>query len=84
MSDLQQQLQAALGNAYTLERELGGGMSRVFTAREQSLNRFVVIKVLADPIARHDPWLIQNSHELRFDRLRKDPCGKVLMLKLDG
>ena len=52
MSDLKQQLQTALGNAYTLERELGGGgMSRVFAAREQSLNRIVVIKVLSTDAA---------------------------------
>jgi hypothetical protein len=31
MSDLRAQLEAALGGAYTVERELGGGgMSRVF------------------------------------------------------
>ncbi len=40
-------LQAALGDAYVLERELGGGgMSRLFVAVERSLNRQVVIKVL--------------------------------------
>ena len=40
-------LQAALGDAYLLERELGGGgMSRLFVAQERSLNRPVVIKVL--------------------------------------
>jgi eukaryotic-like serine/threonine-protein kinase len=40
-------LQAALGDAYLLERELGGGgMSRLFVAMERSLNRQVVIKVL--------------------------------------
>ena len=40
-------LQAALGDAYALERELGGGgMSRLFVATERSLNRQVVIKVL--------------------------------------
>jgi serine/threonine-protein kinase len=40
-------LQAALGDAYVLERELGGGgMSRLFVATERSLNRQVVIKVL--------------------------------------
>jgi tetratricopeptide (TPR) repeat protein len=45
--DLRDQLQRALGNAYTLERELGGGgMSRVFVARETALDRQVVIKVL--------------------------------------
>ncbi len=42
----------ALGHAYTLERELGGGgMSRVFLAREVGLNREVVIKVLPDDVA---------------------------------
>ncbi len=45
--DLRDQLQHTLGDAYTLERELGGGgMSRVFLAREVALGRQVVIKVL--------------------------------------
>jgi serine/threonine-protein kinase len=40
-------LQAALGNAYAIERELGGGgMSRVFVALERALDRRVVVKVL--------------------------------------
>ena len=48
MTDLRTQLQAALGDAYSLERELGGGgMSRVFVAREIALGRDVVVKVLA-------------------------------------
>jgi len=47
MSDLQDRLGAALGAAYTIERELGGGgMSRVFVAQENALRRPVVIKVL--------------------------------------
>src|ERR1700730_11812146 len=47
MSELQARLQAALGAAYRIERELGGGgMSRVFVATETSLGRQVVIKVL--------------------------------------
>jgi serine/threonine-protein kinase len=47
MSDLQTQLQAALGGTYALVRELGGGgMSRVFLATETALGRQVVIKVL--------------------------------------
>jgi serine/threonine-protein kinase len=41
---LVESLQAALGDAYRIERELGaGGMSRVFLATEASLNRVVVI-----------------------------------------
>lgn len=47
MSDLAAALAAALGPAYRLERELGGGgMSRVFLAEEVALGRRVVIKVL--------------------------------------
>ena len=48
MSELRAQLQSTLGDAYTIDRELGGGgMSRVFVAREQRLNRDVVVKVIA-------------------------------------
>ena len=50
-SDLQARLQAALGDAYRLERELArGGMSRLFLATEASLNRQVVVKVLPPDI----------------------------------
>ncbi|HUO52479.1 MAG TPA: serine/threonine-protein kinase, partial [Gemmatimonadaceae bacterium] len=46
-AELQDQLQRTLGAAYVIERELGGGgMSRVFVARETALDRRVVIKVL--------------------------------------
>ena len=45
--DLRDQMHAALGSSYTIERELeAGGMSRVFVATEESLRRSVVIKVL--------------------------------------
>jgi serine/threonine-protein kinase len=45
-------LKAALGDAYQIERELtGGGMSRVFVAREHALGREVVIKVLPRELA---------------------------------
>ena len=45
--DLAQRLQAALGTAFRIERELdGGGMSRVFLAEEIRLGRRVVVKVL--------------------------------------
>src|SRR5207245_5533772 len=45
-------LQAALGDAYRVERELGGGgMSRVFAARDVELGRIVVVKVLPPEMA---------------------------------
>jgi eukaryotic-like serine/threonine-protein kinase len=51
-TDIRTQLQATLGNAYILERELGGGgMSRVFVANETALNRKVVVKVLPPDLA---------------------------------
>jgi len=52
MSDLAEQLQASLGDAYHIERELGGGgMSHVFVARETALGRQVVVKVLPPEMA---------------------------------
>ena len=51
-SSLQEQLQRTLGDAYLLERELGGGgMSRVFVALERILDRRVVVKVLLPDLA---------------------------------
>ena len=62
MSDLPSELQAALGGAYIIQRELGGGgMSRVFHARETALNREVVIKVIA-------PELLEGVSAERFAR----------------
>jgi len=50
--DLKNALQNALGPAYTIERELGGGgMSRVYIAREHQLSRQVVVKVLPPSLA---------------------------------
>src|SRR5688572_8072255 len=51
-TELRDRLQASLGTAYTLERELGGGgMSRVFVAEEMALGRSVVVKVLPPEMA---------------------------------
>jgi hypothetical protein len=52
VADLQARLQSALGDAYHIERELGGGgMSRLFLATEASLHRQVVIKLLPPEFA---------------------------------
>ena len=51
--NLRDQLQQTLGSAYTIERELGGGgMSRVFVARDETLARDVVFKVLPQELAQ--------------------------------
>jgi serine/threonine-protein kinase len=61
--DLRDQLQQTLGDAYQLERELGGGgMSRVFVATERSLGREVVIKLLSPEL----------SEGLNVDRFRRE------------
>src|SRR4030095_4140077 len=51
-TELREQLQTALGTAYSLQRELGGGaMSRVFLAHDAALDRDVVVKVLHPELA---------------------------------
>jgi tRNA A-37 threonylcarbamoyl transferase component Bud32/TolB-like protein len=52
MASLRDRLQKTLGDAYRLERELGGGgMSKVFVAEEAALGRKVVVKVLSSELA---------------------------------
>ena len=54
MTDLLDVLKTDFADAYDVERELpGGGMSRLFLARDHSLNRQVVIKILP-PELTHD------------------------------
>ncbi len=60
--DIRARLQDHLGDAFQIERELGGGgMSRVFVATEVRLNRRVAIKVLS-------PELAQGLNAERFER----------------
>lgn len=60
--DLLNNLDAALGGAYVLERELGGGwMSRVFLAQDRTLGRQIVVKVLS-------PDLLAGVNRERFER----------------
>jgi serine/threonine protein kinase/tetratricopeptide (TPR) repeat protein len=62
ITEFRERLQSALGSAYTVERELGGGgMSRVFLARERRLDRDVVVKVLS-------PELAEGVSADRFER----------------
>src|SRR3569623_411143 len=59
---LREQLQQTLGSSYTIDRELGGGkMSRVFVAREGTLKRNGVVKVLP-------PELLGGVNLSRFSR----------------
>ena len=51
-SNLQEELQAAVGSTLALERELpGGGASHLFVATEPSLGRRVVLKVLVPDLS---------------------------------
>src|SRR6266550_3647426 len=52
MTNFAEHLQEALGTGYELERELlGGGMSRVFVAKDKALGRTIVVKVLPPDLA---------------------------------
>ena len=52
MTEFSDRVQTAVGTAYRIEKELGGGgMSRVFLAEETGLERKVVVKVLPPEMA---------------------------------
>jgi len=62
-TDLRRTLETSLGDTYTIDRELGGGgMSRVFVAKDRTLERQVVVKVL-----KHDA-----AAGVSFDRFRRE------------
>ena len=59
---LAEQIRETLGSSFTVERELGGGgMSKVFVAYDQTLERRVVVKILA-------PELMADVNAERFRR----------------
>src|SRR5436190_24276834 len=61
-ADALAQLQASLGDDYSVERELGGGgMSRVFLVSETRLKRHIVVKVLP-------PEMAADVSVMRFER----------------
>ena len=63
LTDLRRTLETSLGDAYTFDRELGGGgMSRVFVAHDRTLEREVVVKVLKEDMAAG----------VSFDRFRRE------------
>ncbi|HEV8363576.1 MAG TPA: serine/threonine-protein kinase, partial [Gemmatimonadaceae bacterium] len=51
MTDLLDRLRGSLGGSYRIDRELAGGMSRVFVAEDLHLGRQVVLKVLPAELA---------------------------------
>ncbi|MEO8576515.1 MAG: serine/threonine-protein kinase [Gemmatimonadales bacterium] len=62
MATFEERIKDFLSNAYDIERELGGGgMSRVFVARDRLLGRNVVIKLLS-------PELTAEVNRGRFNR----------------
>jgi len=72
-TSLQDQLQSALGSAYIVERELGGGgMSRVFLAEERRLARRVVVKVLSPELAA-EVSTDRFEREIRVAATLQDP-----------
>ena len=73
MTDLLDQLQRTLGSNYTIERELGGGgMSRVFVARDESLGRDVVVKVLSPELA-HGLSAERFTREIKLAAALQEP-----------
>jgi hypothetical protein len=69
VSSLLAQLQKTLGDAYHLERELGGdGMSRVLVANERRLDRKVVVKVLSLDLAKSLTPALRARARGRFSR----------------
>ena len=82
---LRDQLQSSLGTAYTIQREIGGGgMSRIFLVRDESLGRDIVIKVLppelaaemsAERFTREIKLAAGLQHPISYSRCRCSPTA---------
>jgi eukaryotic-like serine/threonine-protein kinase len=81
------EVQEALGGSYHIARELGGGMSRVFLAKDPRLGRDVVIKMLpadlaastrADRFRREIHLAAQLQHPHLVPLLASDTAGPLL------
>jgi serine/threonine-protein kinase len=72
-TEFHRDLEASLNGAYTIERDLGGGgMSRVFLARDEILGRDVVVKVL-DPELARTVSAERFGHEIRIAARLQEP-----------
>src|SRR5688500_14574925 len=72
-ADVRDQLSTALGSAYHVERELGGGgMSRVFVAHDDTLGRDVVVKILA-PVLAEGISADRFAREIRLAAALQEP-----------
>ena len=73
MTDLLDVVKAGFADSYAVERELpGGGMSRLFLARDHSLHRQVVIKILP-PELTHDVSAARFARESKVTAQLQHP-----------
>src|SRR5256885_16695767 len=82
---LQADLQAALGDRYAIEREIGrGGMSLVYLARDLRNKRFVALKVLRPELAAtlgHERFLQEISVAAGVDPPDQPPLFDYALTK---
>ena len=73
MMDARASLEQSLGTSLIITRELGGGgMSRVFVARDPSLNREIVVKLLAPELAT-SPSAERFTREIQLAAALQEP-----------
>jgi serine/threonine protein kinase len=74
VSELREQVQANVGAAYTVERELGGGgMSRVFVLHDATVDQSIVLKILPPELAA-GVNLDRFQREIRLATQLQHPC----------